>query len=191
MSYTDLKMEIITLLASVDNENQLMTIKNILAPAKEKPSTKNLIDSTSKWNIDSKKIVALIARANQKEKEMGQLKMAKDRVLIEAIEMIRRAVVDWRPAYNEKAVCIYLETQTAWHLWRVESYRENYLRFKEAPAEIDRFNNYSNINLSEPFEQAGYIIVPKAFFEELNEYLPFTLYPDKHIKYGGNINTEP
>ncbi|MFK7983855.1 MAG: hypothetical protein AB8G86_28015 [Saprospiraceae bacterium] len=68
MSYADLKMEIITLLSSVDNEYQLMTIKNILAPAKEQLSTKNLIDSTSKWKIDSKKIVELVAWANQKDK---------------------------------------------------------------------------------------------------------------------------
>lgn len=184
MNYTNLKMEIITLLFAVDKEDQLMTIKNILASSEDKFPIKNPIDSTSEWNINLQKIVALVARANQKEKEIAQLKVAKDEVLMEITEMIRRTLVNWQPAYNDKAVSICLDTQMAWHVWRVESYRENYLRFKEAPVEINRFHNYANINFSEPFEQAGSIIVPKTFFEGLNEYLPFTLYPDKHIKYG-------
>ena len=183
MNYTNLKMEIITLLAAVDNEDQLRTIKNILTPTKDKLPTKNSINTTSEWNIDLQKTIALVTQANQKEQEIDQLKRVKEEVLMEVTEMIRRTLVDWQPIYNEKAVSICLDTQKAWHVWRVESYRENYLRFKESPAEIDRFRNYSRINFSEPFEQAGAMIVPKTLFEELNEYLPFNLYPDKHLVY--------
>ena len=97
-------------------------------------------------------------------------------------KIIRKQLIayKWKPEYNEKAIYIDLESQTAWHLWFVESWPDVH-RFREAPVDfpgVHDFCRQSIIPEKENFEHAW--VLPLALFKELQTSILFEIQPDKY-----------
>lgn len=97
-------------------------------------------------------------------------------------KMIRKQLIafDWKPESNEKAIYVDLESQTAWHLWFVESWT-NVHRFREAPINFPGTHDYCRQSIKpEPknFEHAW--VLPLALFKDLQTLIPFEIQPDKY-----------
>lgn len=90
---------------------------------------------------------------------------------------------NWKPYYNEKAVNIALDGQVAWHLWFLEIDRDCF-RFREVPNDFPHIRNYyrQEILPTEQNQRHSWI-VPMPLFQELNSFLSFTIYRDKHETY--------
>jgi hypothetical protein len=100
-------------------------------------------------------------------------------------KMIRKQLIayKWKPEYNEKAIYIDLESQTASHLWFVESWPDVH-RFKEAPSHILGIHDYRRQQIKPEqrnFEHAW--VLPLTLFKELQVLIPFEIQPDKYARY--------
>ncbi len=122
---------------------------------------------------------AEIRTAQQQLKDLKKLIANKADGLLKSLVP---AVQDWKPNYNEKAVCIQPSHQVAWHVWFTEEINPGYLRFKEEPNEYKFINNYYRQNLNDLSETWDYLIIPLELFYHLNQDLKWELYKDKHLK---------
>jgi hypothetical protein len=87
---------------------------------------------------------------------------------------------NWKPYYNEKAVHITLDGEVAWHLWFLEIDGDDF-RFREVPNDFPHIRNYHRQEVLPPEQNYSHSwIVPMALFQELNTFLSFTVYRDKH-----------
>ena len=185
MKHATLKMEIISLLTSIEDKTRLLEISKFLKPEKENPVDVPKKKIQSKWAIDLEQVLELMNQADKIKKLIGEKEEKNERILRDVQEMIRRAIIDWEPTYNEKAVCIMLDKREGWHVWRVNSYSDEKLTFREAPADFNprRMNHEYTIDLSKPVKKADFYVIPEAFFEELNEYLPFHIFADEYKRF--------
>jgi hypothetical protein len=97
-------------------------------------------------------------------------------------KLIRKQLIayKWKPEYNEKAIYIDLESQTASHLWFVESWPDVH-RFREAPVDFSGVHDYRRQRIipeQKNFEHAW--VLPLVLFKELQISIPFDIQSDKY-----------
>jgi hypothetical protein len=126
-----------------------------------------------------KEILDAIATNRRKVKELAS---DTEKQFQSVDKLIRKQLVayKWKPEYNEKAIYIDLESQTAWHLWFVESWTDVH-RFREAPVDFHGVHDYcrqSVVPEKKNFEHAW--VLPLVLFKEIQTSIPFDIQPDKY-----------
>lgn len=166
------KLEIMSRVAS--------ELKGSLYAKEEKPQQNDPIPSQPAADelLALKSLMAEIESNNEKIRE---LKSSNEQLTDQVIKRLWLATQDWEPAVNEKAVVVRPDDHVAWFVWFVGD--QGRMRFKEAPIEVEGFNNYYSMEKDEEPVHAVFYIIPLSFFEELQKTISFTVYQEKHTTY--------
>ena len=139
---------------------------------------KNISLNETEFKASVQEITAITQQIKVLEESREQYYQTLDR-------LVRQCLIDydWQPYYNEKAVRIVLDDQVAWHLWYLEKTGDCF-RFREVPNDFPHIRNYyrQEILPLEINDTHGWI-VPLSLFQELNKFMTYNVYPDKHESY--------
>ncbi|MDV7396953.1 hypothetical protein RZS08_36480, partial [Arthrospira platensis SPKY1] len=101
---------------------------------------------------------SLIAEIESNNEKIGELRSSNEHLTSEAVKILWRATKGWEPAVNEKAVVVMPEDQVAWYVWHVGD--RDRMRFKEAPIDVQGFNNYYSMEKGVEPVHADFCVVP-------------------------------
>lgn len=127
------------------------------------------------------KLFTIAGQISKNQTLIAELQEHNESLNLEALNMLKNAIQNWKPAINEKAVCICPLRACAWHVWFIETYNDGSYRFKEAPLEIDS-NTYYRQKLDDPIEEESeWYIVPNELYLLLNPKLNYYFIKDKYM----------
>ncbi len=125
------------------------------------------------------KVFVIANQISKNQALIAELRKHNEFLNLEALNMLKNAIQEWKPGINEKAVCICPLRACAWHVWFIETYKDGTYRFKEAPIEIDS-NTYYRQKLDENMEEGcEWYIVPRELYIQLSPKLSYHFIKDK------------